>query len=51
MPRIKANGAELYHERRGDGPPVLLIMGATRDGGAFDRFAHLLADEIHRDHL
>jgi pimeloyl-ACP methyl ester carboxylesterase len=27
------NGAELYFEVRGMGPPVLLIMGATGDGG------------------
>ena len=29
MPTITVNGAELYYEVRGDGPPVLLIMGAT----------------------
>ena len=28
------------------GPPVLLIMGATGDGGHFDAFADLLADEF-----
>jgi pimeloyl-ACP methyl ester carboxylesterase len=36
----------LYHEIRGEGPPVLLIMGATGDGGHFERFAELLADEF-----
>ena len=36
MPTITVNGAELYHEVRGPGPPVLLIMGATGDGGHFD---------------
>jgi hypothetical protein len=37
MPRVTVNGTELYHEIRGAGPPVLLIMGATGDGGHFDR--------------
>jgi pimeloyl-ACP methyl ester carboxylesterase len=40
------NGAELYHDVRGTGPPVLLIMGATGDGGHFDTLADLLADEF-----
>ena len=35
-----------YHEVRGTGPPVLLIMGATGDGGHFDAFADVLADEF-----
>ena len=46
MPRVTVNGAELYFEVRGTGPPVLLIMGATGDGGHFDAFADLLADEF-----
>ena len=46
MPRVTVNGAELYHEVRGTGPPVLLIMGATGDGGHFDALADLLADEF-----
>ena len=46
MPTITVNGAELYYEVRGDGPPVLLIMGATGDGGHFDRLADRLADEF-----
>ncbi|MEN3278916.1 MAG: hypothetical protein V7607_56 [Solirubrobacteraceae bacterium] len=46
MPRVSVNGTELYHEIRGGGPPVLLIMGATGDGGHFDAFADLLADEF-----
>lgn len=45
MPTIAVNGAELYHEVWGDGPAVLLIMGATGDCGHFDRLAELLADE------
>ncbi len=46
MPMATVNGAELYHEVRGDGPPVLLVTGATGDGGHFDALANLLADEF-----
>ena len=46
MPTATVNGTELYHEVRGTGPPVLLIMGATGDGGHFDALAALLADEF-----
>jgi pimeloyl-ACP methyl ester carboxylesterase len=46
MSTVTANGTELYYEARGDGPPVLLIMGATGDGGHFDALADLLADEF-----
>ncbi|WP_165825642.1 alpha/beta fold hydrolase [Actinomycetospora cinnamomea] len=40
------NGTELHHEVRGTGPPVLLVMGATGDGGHFDALADALADEF-----
>jgi pimeloyl-ACP methyl ester carboxylesterase len=46
MPSVVLNGAKLYHEVRGAGPPVLLIMGATGDGGHFDALADVLADEF-----
>ncbi len=46
MPTMDVNGAALYHELRGAGPPLLLIMGASGDGGVFDRFADLLAEEF-----
>ena len=46
MPFHKANDAELYYELRGNGPPLLLIMGATGYGGVFERFAERLADEF-----
>ena len=39
------NGAHLYYEVRGSGPPLLLIMGATGDAGHFERVADLLADD------
>jgi pimeloyl-ACP methyl ester carboxylesterase len=43
---LEVNGTELYHEIRGAGPPLLLIMGATGDAGHFARLAELLADEF-----
>jgi pimeloyl-ACP methyl ester carboxylesterase len=46
MSTVTVNGAELYYEVRGTGPPVLLIMGATGDGGHFDELAAQLADEF-----
>jgi pimeloyl-ACP methyl ester carboxylesterase len=46
MPKVTVNGTELHYEIRGTGPPLLLIMGATGDGGHFDALADLLADEF-----
>jgi pimeloyl-ACP methyl ester carboxylesterase len=46
MPRVVVDETELYYEVRGTGPPVLLIMGATGDGGHFDALADALADEF-----
>jgi pimeloyl-ACP methyl ester carboxylesterase len=46
MATVQANGVQLYHELRGDGPPVLCIMGATGDAGHFSRLADLLSDEF-----
>ena len=46
MPLQRANDAELYYELRGDGPPLLLMMGASGYGGVFGRFAECLADEF-----
>jgi len=43
---FKGNGPVLYHEVRGAGPPVLLIMGAPGDGAHFEPLAELLADEF-----
>ena len=40
------NGAELYYEQRGSGPPVLFISGATGDAGHYAQVADLLADEF-----
>ena len=39
-------GATIYHELRGEGPPVLFISGAMGDAGLFSRVAERLADEF-----
>jgi pimeloyl-ACP methyl ester carboxylesterase len=46
MPLQTANETQLYYELRGDGPPLLLMMGASGYGGAFGRFAEFPADEF-----
>jgi pimeloyl-ACP methyl ester carboxylesterase len=46
MPSVSANGASIYYELRGSGPPVLFIAGAMGDAGYFDQVADLLADEF-----
>lgn len=46
MPTVTVNGAELYYEVRGGGPPVLFIMGATGTGGVFETVAEILSDEF-----
>jgi pimeloyl-ACP methyl ester carboxylesterase len=46
MPLKTANETQLYYELRGDGPSVLLMMGASGHGGIFRWFAELLADEF-----
>ena len=43
---VAANGTELFCERRGSGPAVLFISGATGDAGHFSQVADLLADEF-----
>ncbi|MFF8848241.1 alpha/beta fold hydrolase [Streptomyces sp. NPDC015127] len=46
MSSIAVNGADIYYELRGTGPPVVFIAGATGDAGHFERVADLLADEF-----
>lgn len=41
-----SDGARLYHEIRGSGPPLLLVQGGLGDGGA----TRQLADELSADH-
>ncbi len=43
---VEVNGARIYHEVRGSGPPVLFIAGSTGDAGHFERVAQLLSDEF-----
>jgi acetyltransferase/esterase len=39
----QADGAKLYFERRGRGPPLLMIAGGGGDCGAYDTIANLLS--------
>jgi len=41
---VEANGTDLYHEIRGDGPPVVCIVGGGGDAFTFEAIAELLAD-------
>lgn len=45
MATINVNGTTLYYERRGDGPPLLFISGATGDAGHWTDVADALADD------
>ena len=42
----EVNGAQIYYEIRGSGPPLLLIMGLTGDAGWFEPLAELLAKQF-----
>jgi pimeloyl-ACP methyl ester carboxylesterase len=46
MPTVAVGPVRLYHEVRGSGPPLLLIMGATGDASHFATVADQLADEF-----
>jgi pimeloyl-ACP methyl ester carboxylesterase len=46
MATANVNGTDLYYEIRGAGAPVLLIMGATGDGGHLEALADELSDEF-----
>jgi acetyltransferase/esterase len=41
----EADGADLYYERMGDGPPLLLIAGGGGDCGAYRPVASMLASD------
>src|SRR4029078_2536215 len=43
MSLIDVNGTTLYYERRGDGPPILLVSGATGDAGHWTEGAEVLS--------
>ena len=51
MPLLTVNGTELYYELRGGGPPVLLIMGFTGDGGNFKTLADKAIAQASDDQL
>jgi pimeloyl-ACP methyl ester carboxylesterase/DNA-binding transcriptional MerR regulator len=38
-----ADGADIYYERRGDGPPLLLIAGGGGDAGIYSALADIMA--------
>ncbi|MFJ8821717.1 alpha/beta fold hydrolase [Streptomyces sp. NPDC102467] len=42
--RLRVPGATLYHETRGEGPPLLLLPGAGGDAAVLDPVADALAD-------
>jgi pimeloyl-ACP methyl ester carboxylesterase len=41
---IEVNGTRIYYEKRGRGPAVLLVSGATGDAGHWTTVADILAD-------
>jgi pimeloyl-ACP methyl ester carboxylesterase len=43
---VKVNGAELYYEVRGSGPPLLMIHGTGADSGCYDQLAKRLATDF-----
>jgi pimeloyl-ACP methyl ester carboxylesterase len=43
---VEVNGAQLYHEVRGSGPPVLFISAITGDAGHWKEVGDLLSNEF-----
>lgn len=46
MPTVAINGADIYYQTRGSGPPLLFICGAFADVDHFARVADILSDEF-----
>ena len=44
--KVSNEGAEIYCERRGNGPSLLLIHGAMKDAGFYSSIAEILADKF-----
>ena len=44
--KVITEGAEIYCERRGNGPLLLLITGAEGDAGFYSSAADILAEEF-----
>src|SRR5918992_5621892 len=45
--KVITEGAELYCEHRGSGPPLLLITGGMGDAGFYSSAAEILADKFN----
>jgi len=46
MPVVEVNGREIAYQRAGDGPPLVLVHGATSDGRLWQPQLEDLADEF-----
>jgi pimeloyl-ACP methyl ester carboxylesterase len=46
MPTVSLNGADLYYEARGSGPPVLFVHGMCGDANVWDDQVDRLADRF-----
>jgi hypothetical protein len=44
--KVITEGAEIYCERRGNGPLMLLITGAMEDAGFYSSAADILAEKL-----
>ena len=44
MSSTEVNGIRIYYEKRGRGPDVLFVSGATGDAGHWAKVADILAD-------
>ena len=49
--KVLTDGAEIYCERRGNGPILLLIHGAMEDAGYYSSAADILADKFTVYHM
>lgn len=43
---ISVNDTDLYHERRGEGPPIILVPGGSMDGRFYEPLADILASDF-----
>ena len=46
MSLVDVNGTTLYYERRGDGPAVVLVSGATGDAGHWTMVADAVVIDV-----
>ena len=45
MPKVTANGIKIHYEERGEGDPLILIMGLGADGSLWED--HMQSYEKH----